>query len=127
MFIIEVELTHKDLAVATITKQRLESTVNSSKRNFPLTDISIAPGLWPLGRSYEDKSARMSPSQFEEVLRTVFSVAPDYVWIYGFGSAWQTGGPYGEAKVTKRFRIYGRTASSTGKLCKPAPGWRRIS
>lgn len=105
--VIGTELTYDDPAIATVTEQALGEYRKFFETNgLPPANISIAPGLWPLGRSYQNKSARMSPSQFEELLRAAFSTAPDYVWIYGYGSAWQTGGPYGEAKVTKRFKEY---------------------
>ena len=66
----------------------------------------MAPGLWPLGVSYKDKSPRIPPGEFERRLKLAFAAARDYVWIYGFGSAWQTGGPYGSAPVAPDFPKY---------------------
>jgi hypothetical protein len=50
-------------------------------------------------------------------LRTAFSVAPDYVWIYGAGSAWQTDGPYGKGKVAKRFKQYAAVLQRVQAAC----------
>jgi hypothetical protein len=70
------------------------------------SDLSVAPGLWPLGHSYADKSARDTPADFAWHLQSAFGAAKSYVWIYGYGSAWQTGGPYGAAPVTTGFSKY---------------------
>ncbi len=69
-------------------------------------DFSVAPGLWPLGLSYGDKSGRKNPDEFERRLREAFGLAERYVWIYGKGSAWQTDGPYGKGPVAADFRQY---------------------
>jgi len=70
------------------------------------TDLSVSPGLWPLGHSYADKSARGSPAEFARQLQTAFGAARRYVWIYGYGSAWQTAGDYGTGPVTANFSEY---------------------
>lgn len=57
--------------------------------------FSIAPGLWPLGPTARDKSARFSPEEFRHRLQTAFDTSKQYVWIYGSGSAWQKDGPFG--------------------------------
>lgn len=56
------------------------------------------------GLSYGDKSARLSPAQFEKERWSAFSVAPEPGWIYGFGSAWQTEGPYGKGSLVPDFK-----------------------
>jgi len=76
------------------------------KHELPVKDFAVAPGLWPLGHSYTDKSARMTPGQFASALEEADAISPDYVWIYGFGSAWQSDGPYGNGPVTKNFAQY---------------------
>jgi hypothetical protein len=48
----------------------------------------------------------MSPAQFKHQLEAGFQIAPDYVWIYAYGSAWQTDGPYGPGPVTANFQQY---------------------
>lgn len=52
--------------------------------------FSVAPGIWPLGVSGSDKSARMSVSQFQQNLATDYAVTDSYVWIFGMGSAWKS-------------------------------------
>ena len=51
--------------------------------------FSVAPGIWPLGKSGTDKSARMSVDQFQKNLSTDYAETNSYVWIYGMGTAWQ--------------------------------------
>ncbi len=70
------------------------------------TDLSVSPGLWPLGHSYTDKSARGSPTEFARQLQSAFGAAKRYVWIYGYGSAWQTAGAYGAGPVAADFPEY---------------------
>ncbi|MDE2225149.1 MAG: hypothetical protein KGJ46_07745 [Xanthomonadaceae bacterium] len=57
--------------------------------------FSVAPGLWPLGPTARDKSARFSPAEFRQRLQVAFDASNQYVWIYGSGSAWQKDGPFG--------------------------------
>lgn len=52
--------------------------------------FSVAPGIWPLGKSATDKSARMSVSQFQQNLTTDYAETDSYVWIFGMGTAWQS-------------------------------------
>jgi hypothetical protein len=49
---------------------------------------SIALGMWPLGKSYEDKAARYTAAQFRQQFRAAVALSPRYVWIYGHGAAW---------------------------------------
>ena len=51
--------------------------------------FSVAPGIWPLGKSPMDKSARMSVDQFQQNLATDYTETGTYVWIFGMGTAWQ--------------------------------------
>ena len=60
-----------------------------------MADFSIAPGLWPLGPTARDKSARFSPAEFRQRLQVAFDTSKQYVWIYGSNSAWQKDGPLG--------------------------------
>ncbi len=57
--------------------------------------FSIAPGIWPLGPTAKDKSARFSPAEFNQRLQVAFDASKQYVWIYGSSSAWQKDGPFG--------------------------------
>ncbi|WHZ20049.1 MAG: hypothetical protein OJF55_002198 [Rhodanobacteraceae bacterium] len=82
-------------------------------------DISIAPGLWPLGHSSSDKSARESPENFLGRLQAAMSVASRYVWIYGYGSAWQTDGPYyKKGPVVDNFPDYVRAVHEAEQQCE---------
>lgn len=58
-------------------------------------NFSIAPGLWPLGPTAKNKSARFSPAEFRQRLQVAFDTSKQYVWIYGSSSAWQKDGPLG--------------------------------
>lgn len=111
----------------------MAAPVRQTQRNYEVfmgaeqagrSGLSVAPGLWPLGHSYTDKSARDTPPAFAEHLRSAYSAAKDYVWIYGYGSAWQTDGPYGEAPVTPDFpqytaAIHAMRASCTTRAADP--------
>jgi hypothetical protein len=86
-------------------------TATAHKRSLqqagvPLQTVSIAFGLWPLGRTYTEKAADETPPQFYERLRLAFAAGQPFVWIYGHGSAWQTNGPYGSGAVDPLFGQY---------------------
>ncbi|HTV53487.1 MAG TPA: hypothetical protein VMI06_01070, partial [Terriglobia bacterium] len=75
--------------------------------------LSIAPGLWPLGKSYTDKRARITPVQFQERLQLAMDGKPPYVWIYGLGNTWkEKGGP-----MEPRFEEYMRVIHQAEKQC----------
>lgn len=80
-------------------------------------NVEIIPGLWPLGHSYTDKSPRMSAGAFEKDLKQSFSEHAKYVWIYGFGSAWETDGAYGKGPVTKNFEDYVQALRKVKSQC----------
>jgi hypothetical protein len=81
------------------------------------SQTSVAPGIWPLGFSYQNKNARMSPRQFLQALRADYASNPEFVWIYGFGSAWQTNGPYGKGPVVGDFSAYTNAIHEMEKSC----------
>jgi hypothetical protein len=75
--------------------QNINSTMyaHTQYQQFWLTKASIAPGIWPLGRTYTDKSPKMSVSFFDSFMNLlVNTLVPQfgikYVWIYGDGAAW---------------------------------------
>ena len=68
--------------------------------------VAIALGIWPLAKTYTDKSARTTPAQFEERLRLAYQEQSPYIWIYGHGSAWEKDGPYGKGDVDPRFQEF---------------------
>lgn len=82
-------------------------------------DFNIAPGLWPLGHSVTDKSARFSPGEFEQRLQAAFAAAKRYVWIFGDASAWQTDGPYGPGPVVANFPQYLAAIRQARVSCTP--------
>jgi hypothetical protein len=49
---------------------------------------SVAIGMWPIGKTYEDKSARYSLHDFKQQFSEAVKHSSRYVWIYGHGSAW---------------------------------------
>lgn len=80
--------------------------------------LSGAPGLWPLGPTRTNKSARESPGRFSDRLRAAYSAASQYVWIYGHGSAWQTDGPYAPGPVTPEFTQFTGAIHQAEASCK---------
>jgi hypothetical protein len=82
--------------------------------------VPIALGIWPLGKTYTDKSARCTPPQFEERLRLAVQVKSPYVWIYGHGSAWQSDGPYGKGSVDPHFSDFVRVIHQVKEQCAKA-------
>lgn len=87
-----------------VTYANYDGMFNPGK--FP---FSVAPGIWPLGVSGSDKSARMSVAQFQSNLATDYQVTDSYVWIFGMGTAWKTdkNGP-----VVPNFLEYANVATS---------------
>lgn len=82
------------------------------------TGVSLSPGLWPLGKSYTDKSALETPASFQQRLITSYASASQYVWIYGSGSAWQTDGPFGAGPVVSNFNQYTTAIHTLKNACK---------
>jgi hypothetical protein len=68
--------------------------------------VEIEPALWPLGKTYIDKAPRMTVEAFHQQLENAFAQHTRYVWIYGFGSAWETNGTYGKGPVATDFSKY---------------------
>jgi len=119
--VIATELTFEKPDIENLAQQvRREYDMFAKERNVPPTDLTVAPGIWPLGASYEDKSPRIPPEEFGRRLMQAFGSARDYVWIYGFGSAWQTAGPYGAAPVTANFQAYLKEVHETVSRCRGA-------
>lgn len=71
--------------------------------------FSVAPGIWPLGKSGSDKSAVMSVNQFQQNLATDYRETNSYVWIFGMGTAWQ---PDKYGPVVPNFLQYVRVVKS---------------
>lgn len=114
--LLSVDWSHVVIATEeTYENSNIEFVVQQTQKNYTLfagenaavgMQLGVAPGLWPLGHSYTDKSVRNSPAVFAQNLQAAFGVAKQYVWIYGYGSAWQTDGPYGAGPVTTDFQAY---------------------
>ena len=79
--------------------------------------LVVAPGIWRLGKSYTDKTARSTPAQFRERLRAAAQVAPPDVWIYGHGSAWEKDGPYGKGDVDPQFEQFIQVVHQFKQAC----------
>lgn len=104
--VIATEETYKDSNIANVVQQTSRNYSAFFGDDAVWTNLSVSPGLWPLGLSNFDKSARETPGEFEQQLKTAFEVSSQYVWIYAYGSAWQTDGPYGAGPVTSNFQQY---------------------
>jgi hypothetical protein len=94
------------------------------KNGLIQSDISVAPGLWPLGRSSREKSARENPQRFENRLQAAFNVAMRYVWIYDTGSAWENDGFYGKGPVVADFGTYLNAIHQVQANCRGAEAAR---
>lgn len=75
---------------------------NSATQTVP----GIAAGLWPLGRTSKDKSARETPERFARRLRVAFDASNDYVWIYAKGGTWQADERPNAAPLAPDFRQF---------------------
>jgi hypothetical protein len=87
-----IEHTYKnsaDKVVPIVNKTRARYGNFIRRQKLPVESFSIAPGLWPLGKSHADKSAWMTPKEFKQDLQVAYRATEDYGWIYGAGSAWQ--------------------------------------
>lgn len=62
------------------------NAVNDQK--FWKEKCSIAIGMWPLGKEYNNKAARYSPSVFKGQFSKAVALSTKYVWIYDHGVAW---------------------------------------
>src|SRR5205823_2668523 len=69
---------------------------NALRNGIDPKKVEIDPGLWPLGRTYVDKTPRMAPGSFYQQLKSAMASRTEFIWIYGFGSAWETDGFYGK-------------------------------
>lgn len=86
-----------------VPPDRIVPSVQEAAQRYQKLDVpgveqarfSVAPGLWPLGPSRANKSARETPERFKQRLEDAYKVSRQYVWIYGSNSAWQANGPLG--------------------------------
>jgi hypothetical protein len=104
--VIATQETYKNPNISYVVQQTTANYVAFLGDDGVWTNISTAPGLWPLGLSYFNKSPRETPQVFTQHLETALAVSKQYVWIYGYGSAWQTGGHYGSGPVAANFQQY---------------------
>lgn len=107
--VIGIEQTYSrnsDGIVATVPQVRQLYTDFMQENGASQTAPAIATGLWPLGRTSNDKSARESPERFAQRLRVAFDVSNDYVWIYGKGATWQAGDQPDAAPPASNFQQF---------------------
>ena len=76
------------------------------RNGVDLNTVHMAPGLWPLGKTYTDKSAHWPPSQFAQRLQVLSRQKLPYIWIYCHGSAWEENGAYGKGHVDPQFNQF---------------------
>lgn len=69
---------------------------------------SIALGMWPLGKEYDNKAARYSPAQFKTQFTQAVQLSGKYVWIYDHGSAWFQLKPGDVAKYNVGNRLWAK-------------------
>ncbi|HEX5488259.1 MAG TPA: hypothetical protein VFX04_03815 [Rhodanobacteraceae bacterium] len=91
-------------------------------RSAEAMNLTASPGLWTLGPTQRDKSARETPTRFEQRLEAAYAASKRYVWIYGKGSAWQTDGPYAPGPVNADFDQYLHVIHQVRASCSSARG-----
>jgi len=64
----------------------MQNAVND--KQFWQKKCSLAIGMWPLGKAYDNKAARHSPSDFTRQFTQAVVLSPKYVWIYDHGASW---------------------------------------
>lgn len=87
------------------------------RRGIDPKALVVAPGIWPLGKSYTDKTAHSTPAQFRERLRSAAQGTSPYIWIYGHGSAWEKDGPYGQGNVDPQFEQFVQVVHQFKQAC----------
>ena len=85
----------------------------------------IATGLWPLGRTSQDKSARETPERFAQRLRVASDVSDDYVWIYAKGGTWQADERPSAAPLAPDFRQFVAAIHQARADCMAVDATRR--
>lgn len=80
--------TDKDAIIRTynLIDKTMRDHVEDAK--FWQEKCSLAVGMWPLGKTYTDKSERYSVENFREQFAQSSALSPEYVWIYDHGTAW---------------------------------------
>lgn len=69
-------------------------------------NLSMAPGLWPLGPNARSRAARETPERFTGRLAVTFTNAQRYVWIYGKGGTWQVNAPADLGPMAANFQQF---------------------
>lgn len=96
-----------------------------AKTGAPEMQLSMAPGLWPLGRTSHDKSAREAPEKFAQRLAAASDVAKRYVWIYAKGNTWRAGGPQDAGPLAPDFQQFVNAIHQERASCMAAGASRR--
>lgn len=113
------ERTYRNPDVGAVISQTHAQYREFKQQGVTTTDtLSVAPGLWPLGKSNSDKSARQDVAAFEKELQDAMKISDRYVWIYGAFSAWQTDGVFSKNTVDKDFPLYLAAVHRARQACK---------
>lgn len=83
-------------------------------------NLSMAPGLWPLGPNSRDRSARETPQRFAGRLDVAFNLAQRYVWIYGKGGTWNINAPSDLGPIASNFQEFLDVIHQTRARCAAA-------
>ncbi|MCE1247360.1 MAG: hypothetical protein LWY06_12005 [Firmicutes bacterium] len=74
-------------------RQKYESIVNTMKecpenRKYWEEKCSVAIGMAPLGKKFDDKRKRYYARDFDKQINEAVKLSPRYLWVYGHGGAW---------------------------------------
>jgi hypothetical protein len=61
---------------------------NAADKTYWQSSGSVAIGMWPLGMTYSDKSARYASTTFQAQVAKAAQLSTRYIWFYDHGSAW---------------------------------------
>jgi hypothetical protein len=73
---------------ARVTELRETMLQHAEDRAYWQGRGSVAVGMWPVGKAYDDKAARYPVAAFQQQFNAASDLSERYVWIYGHGSAW---------------------------------------
>ncbi len=116
---------NSDGIAITVPRSRQLYTEFMQENGATQTVPGIATGLWPLGRTSKDKSAREAPERFAQRLRVASDASDDYVWIYAKGDTWRAVERPDAAPLASNFQQFVATIHQVRADCMAADAAHR--